>query len=93
MKDETGHNGSWRTTGSAVDGAEVTVLSARPGRFQPMQPGTATVEGEMVTSGGVLAVVGTDPVHAPCDAWVMDVLASGGELVVEGQPLFRIRRF
>ena len=93
MKDATGHNGMRRGSSCAVDGAEVTVLSARPGRFQPMQPGTATVEGEMVANGGVLAVVDTDPVHAPCDAWIMDILAAGGEQVVEGQPLFRIRRF
>lgn len=93
MKDETGHNGIQPGSRCAVDGAEVTVLSDRSGRFQPMLPGTATVEGEMVANGGVLAVVGTDPVHAPCDAWIMDVLAFGGEQVVEGQPLFRIRRF
>lgn len=93
MKDDTGGNGLRYAIGCAVEGAEITVLSVRPGRFQPMQPGTATVEGEMVANGGVLAVVGTDPVHAPCDAWVMDVLAAGGEHVVEGQPLFRIRRF
>lgn len=47
----------------------------------------------MVANGSVMAVVGSDPVHAPCDAWLMDVLAPGGEHVVEGQPLFRIRRF
>lgn len=93
MSDETDRNRDGHTSGCAVEGAEVTVLSVGPGRFQPMQPGTATVEGEMVASGGVLAVVGSDPVHAPCDAWIMDVLASGGEHVVEGQPLFRIRRF
>lgn len=93
MKDETGHNGLRYASSCAVEGAEVTVLSAGPGRFQPMGPLTATVEGEMIANGGLLAVVGSDPVHAPCDAWVMDVLADGGEHVVEGQPLFRIRRF
>lgn len=93
MISETGRNRAGRTNVCAVGSAEVTVVSDRRGRFQPVLSGTATVEGEMVASGSVIAVVGIDPVHAPCDAWLMDVLASGGEHVVEGQPLFRIRRF
>lgn len=68
-------------------------MSLRSGCFRPMQPGTATGEGELVANGSLLAVVGTEPIHAPCDAWVMDVMASQGEQVAEGQPLFRIRRF
>ena len=65
------------------------------GSFCPAQPRTVTSEGELVRAGDVLGELdasdGRIPVHAPCDAWVMDVLVRAGERVRPGRPLVHLR--
>lgn len=65
------------------------------GSFRAAPPQAVTSEGELVRAGAAIGHLeaggGSVAVHAPCDAWVMDVLVRDGERVRPGRPLVHLR--
>ncbi|MDR6871754.1 acetyl-CoA carboxylase biotin carboxyl carrier protein [Bosea sp. BE125] len=79
------------------DAAEI-VTARGPGQFQDRHPAREKPfvrAGDSVRSGDILALVRTGPVYAPVtaprDGRVEQILATAGDLVGFGSPLFRIR--
>lgn len=71
------------------------VVSPAHGRLVLTSPGVVTTEGEVVREGDVVALIeasdGSHEVRSPCDAWVLDFLASDGERVRPGMPIVHVR--